>query len=200
MCAKNTDTKQIILDAAIVMFSERGYDGVTTRDIARAADLKPSSLYSHFSSKEEILSDIYAIYEEKLRGVLPDLDALLIAAESDPPIQVLMKAGYYFDPGDQEKMDRIMSVASAESQTNAISGAFIEKNVFGVIRLYLGKLLDRMVELDRIKPLDTGAFVTLMENYSYSAAIRNFGGSPISKDEWTGGMALLFSLVAPNSP
>jgi AcrR family transcriptional regulator len=41
--------------AAIAAFSERGFHGTSTRDIAARAGMSPAALYVHFGSKEEVL-------------------------------------------------------------------------------------------------------------------------------------------------
>jgi AcrR family transcriptional regulator len=48
-------TRARLLAAAVTTFSEKGFHGTTTRDIARAADISPTALYVHHSSKEELL-------------------------------------------------------------------------------------------------------------------------------------------------
>ena len=48
-------TKDRILDSALTLFSERGYDGVGVDLIAENAGIKGPSLYKHFKGKEEIL-------------------------------------------------------------------------------------------------------------------------------------------------
>lgn len=52
----NLDTRQEILDAAAIEFSEKGYEGTSLRDIAKRVGIKPPSIYNHFKSKNEILS------------------------------------------------------------------------------------------------------------------------------------------------
>lgn len=47
-------TKNNILDAALVMFAERGYKGTNLRDLAGALNLSKSALYKHYDSKEDI--------------------------------------------------------------------------------------------------------------------------------------------------
>ena len=51
-------TRERILDSALSLFSERGYDGVGVDLIAEKAGLKGPSLYKHFKGKEEILDTI----------------------------------------------------------------------------------------------------------------------------------------------
>jgi hypothetical protein len=51
-------TKEKIFDAAVDLFAERGYDGVSIRDIAAAVGIKESSIYKHYASKDEIMEKI----------------------------------------------------------------------------------------------------------------------------------------------
>ena len=49
----------LVLDTAITLFNERGYDQTTMSDISSATGLSNGSLYNMFSSKTEILKQIY---------------------------------------------------------------------------------------------------------------------------------------------
>lgn len=49
-------TKDRILDSALALFSEKGYDGVGVDLIAENAGIKGPSLYKHFKGKEDILN------------------------------------------------------------------------------------------------------------------------------------------------
>ena len=51
-------TKDRILDSALTLFSERGYDGVGVDLIAENAGIKGPSLYKHFKGKEDILDSL----------------------------------------------------------------------------------------------------------------------------------------------
>lgn len=51
---KQEDTKQLILEQALALFSAHGYDAVTVGDIARAVGIKAPSLYNHFPGKQAI--------------------------------------------------------------------------------------------------------------------------------------------------
>lgn len=52
------NTQQSILEEALSLFSVRGYDGVSVKDIAAAVGIKDSSLYKHYKSKREIFEKI----------------------------------------------------------------------------------------------------------------------------------------------
>ena len=54
------DTKNVILDKALDLFSIYGYEGVSVADIAGGIGIKASSLYKHFASKREIYNAVLA--------------------------------------------------------------------------------------------------------------------------------------------
>jgi AcrR family transcriptional regulator len=54
--------------AGLEAFSERGFSGATTRQIASLAGMSPAALYSHYASKADLLFDIsHAAHEYALR-------------------------------------------------------------------------------------------------------------------------------------
>lgn len=53
------NTKEKIFDVALDLFSKKGYDSVSLREIAEEVGIRKSSIYSHYSSKEAILMDIF---------------------------------------------------------------------------------------------------------------------------------------------
>jgi len=50
----HADTKQAILDAALSLFSQHGYDKVSLRSIARAAEVDPSLVAHYFGTKLDL--------------------------------------------------------------------------------------------------------------------------------------------------
>ena len=61
-------TKERILDAALTLFAENGYDGTSVEQIASIVGIKAPSLYKHYKGKEDILNALIdsaeARYEE----------------------------------------------------------------------------------------------------------------------------------------
>ena len=49
-------TKERILDAALTLFAENGYDGTSVEQIANIVGIKAPSLYKHYKGKEDILN------------------------------------------------------------------------------------------------------------------------------------------------
>jgi AcrR family transcriptional regulator len=63
---KNVSTKERIFDAAIDLFSRKGFEGVSVREIARNVGIKESSLYNHFRNKDDILAKIFDFYQNEM--------------------------------------------------------------------------------------------------------------------------------------
>jgi len=79
------NTKQIIIEKALILFADRGYEGISMRDIASAVGIKAASLYNHFKSKEEIFNSIIdemsRRYQERaVQAQMPqgDMDAVVV--------------------------------------------------------------------------------------------------------------------------
>jgi AcrR family transcriptional regulator len=53
-------TRAAIIEAALRLFRETGYEGTTMRAIAREAGVSTGNAYYYFSSKEELIREFYA--------------------------------------------------------------------------------------------------------------------------------------------
>lgn len=53
-----SDTEDDILEAATKLFLQRSYDAVSIKDITEAVGVTKGALYHHFSSKEELFSEV----------------------------------------------------------------------------------------------------------------------------------------------
>lgn len=59
-----------IVDAALELFSGRGYHATTIRDIAEASGMQSGSLYAHISTKEDLLFEIVNNGADRFLGAL----------------------------------------------------------------------------------------------------------------------------------
>jgi AcrR family transcriptional regulator len=69
-------TQERILEAALKLFSQKGFLGATTRQIAREAAVAEVTLFRHFPSKEALFEEVIRRYSvlPALKGVLPGLE------------------------------------------------------------------------------------------------------------------------------
>jgi AcrR family transcriptional regulator len=61
-------TKERILDCALNLFSQHGYEAVSVRDIARVVGVRESALYKHYANKQAIFDEIVSAAKEKMDG------------------------------------------------------------------------------------------------------------------------------------
>ncbi len=59
------NTREIILEEALNLFSVKGYQSVTVKEIAQAVGIKDSSLYKHFDSKQAIYDTLLTWMNQK---------------------------------------------------------------------------------------------------------------------------------------
>lgn len=79
-------TRERLLEAAVGLFAERGFEGSSVEDIARAAGFTKGAVYSNFRTKEELF---LAVFE----------------AQTDQLLTTLREAVETVDPGQLEKRD-----------------------------------------------------------------------------------------------
>lgn len=73
-------TKQLILEKALELFTDKGYEGSSMDDIAKAVGIRKASLYAHFDGKEHIFS---AIFDDILEEYTRVIDELTACSEED---------------------------------------------------------------------------------------------------------------------
>lgn len=129
-------TKKRIIDAALTLFAENGYNGTSVEQIAEAVGIKAPSLYKHFKGKEDILNTLIdtaeARYEEhfgseKNIGTIPPGREEFIAATmekirftmEDPMIRKLRM----FMVQEQFRSERLGELASRH-QADGLLGMY----------------------------------------------------------------------------
>lgn len=75
MQARSAATRQKILQAALSLFSQSGYDATGVAEICRAAGVSKGAFYYHFPSKQALFLDL-------LEGWLADLDQQLASLQA----------------------------------------------------------------------------------------------------------------------
>lgn len=74
-------TRRALIDAARVVFAERGTEAATIQEIADTADVAKGSFYNHFDSRADVLR---AVVEATLDGLGAELDCSLAGTDEDP--------------------------------------------------------------------------------------------------------------------
>jgi len=87
------------LEAAMLLFWSRGYEGASTNELAKAMDINASSMYAAFESKEELFKRAVLRYCDKHMTFFPEALALVTMRETVEAllrgtIDLVSKSGY----------------------------------------------------------------------------------------------------------
>ena len=124
------NTKERIFDVSLDLFSKKGYDSVSLREIAEEVGIKKSSIYSHYPSKEAILMDIFDYltnlfeYDELLNN-----EDLLLTADNEI---LLENPELFYHMGSEA----IRKMFSEEKNLKIWKLVFIQMNHNETIRLF----------------------------------------------------------------
>lgn len=119
-----------ILDAAVRLFSESGYDGVSMRRIAEEAGVSKANIYHHFASKEALY---FAIMRQSAAELTKLLEGLAEGAGPfDERLQVFAQAHL------QHLMDNDMRVRlvirEAFSGDEEMARTLVEQVIGGIVK------------------------------------------------------------------
>ena len=103
--ARAEQTRQDLLNAALQLFSARGFEGVSTRELATAAGTTMSSIPYHFGSKEGLY-----------RTVLEHMDARM-REHLAPVLQTTQQLLARRSITRQQKLDALAELVSAHART-----------------------------------------------------------------------------------
>ena len=156
------DTKQIILNEALELFSSRGYDGVSVADIAGAVGIKAASLYKHYKSKQDIFDSILAKSAEEYREQANRLGVDGENHERDVPhysaikLDELIQIGtslftYFLHDGTARKLRRMLTI---EQYKNPAAAKLFTDRYIDAPMLYQGALFKAFMEQGTMKVLD----------------------------------------------
>jgi AcrR family transcriptional regulator len=110
------DTRERILDVALELFTEQGYDKTSLRQIAEPLGFTQAAIYYHFAAKEDILVALHMRLHELARPVLEQL-----AAQEGPPGWAAVLRGLV----DVVQANRKLFVLHQRNQT-ALAGLHIK--------------------------------------------------------------------------
>lgn len=83
---RRSDTRDVILNKALELFADKGYDATSMREIAEQVGISKPALYYHFDSKEDIvrgvLGDQLAQIEELITWVRNQAPTPTLASEA----------------------------------------------------------------------------------------------------------------------
>src|SRR5205085_11389327 len=83
--ARSKQTKEKIVQAAIQLFQERGYEKTTSNDIAASAGVSVGSFYVYFTDKRQLLLTIFdRLGDELFKNIFDGLEPAHLVDEELP--------------------------------------------------------------------------------------------------------------------
>ncbi len=119
--------KETILMATLDLASIYGIRGITMNMIAEKIGIKKPSLYNHFSSKDELINELYLFLRNKTRDAsnVNDIDYVKIFEEKDP-LKILQTAVYsYISIVEQKDMKNFYKVIYSERSISSTAAAIL---------------------------------------------------------------------------
>ncbi|GAA4809820.1 TetR/AcrR family transcriptional regulator [Tomitella cavernea] len=126
---QKADRRLRLLNAAARLFADRGYGGVSMRDLGAAADVSGPAVYRHFASKQDVLVELLVGISERL---LADGRAQVSIADGpDDALRRLVAAHARFAVADEDLIriqDRSLSVLEpdAERRVRRLQREYVE--------------------------------------------------------------------------
>jgi AcrR family transcriptional regulator len=138
------ETRAEILRVALELFTEKGFEGTSTRDISSALGITKSSLYYHFENKDAIVTGLV----EQRRHELEDLVEWISAQPRTPDL--LRRAAVRWVESSTPERLKVMRLAQANQPVMrrlAAGGKDVRAGFDVVIDLLVE---DDATELDRL--------------------------------------------------
>lgn len=105
-----TGTKKKVFDSAIELFSKNGFENVSLRDLGDAVEITQSTIYNHFSSKQELLDTIYDYYIEHFHDNLKPVEEVKEMLKNIAGEELCFILMFTFESPDREKYKRMVLI------------------------------------------------------------------------------------------
>jgi AcrR family transcriptional regulator len=157
------ERRHAIIEAAVRLFSERGFQGVTTRELASSVGVTEPVLYQHFPSKRDLY---YAIIEWKMEQT-KDLQRQLAEACDNPApaVEFYRKLGRLVLDWHQSDPSFLRLMLRSGLEGHELQGLCYERMFAGYFKSIV-ETTRRLAEEENWGPIDPAA-----ATYFYFAAL-----------------------------
>lgn len=155
-------TKLSILKAAVEVFGQKGFNGATTKEIARAAGISEGTIFRHFANKTEVLYEVVnsivpSIGVETLEKTIEECKNL----DARKALQHIMQNR--FKTISESKV--FMRIIFTEIQYDADLRNIYLKRVYEPIYTILRGFLEERMEKGEFKKLDSELIINVFMSY-----------------------------------
>lgn len=153
--AKKGDKEMQILEAAVRVFEEKGFNGATTREIAREAGVAEGTIFNYFPSKKDILKQILVKVVDTMMPemAIRTLEQALVDSKGKDPEEVLR-----FVLHDRFKFLRknftLLKIVLLETRFDADLREIYYTKIYQSVRKLLGQYIEKQIEAGNMRSLD----------------------------------------------
>ena len=133
-------TREKILASAKSLFTEKGYEGATIRDIAAAAGMSTGAVFASFTDKSDLFNEIIGADRESLFEVMR---AEAVGASAEEALNAMFDAGYRFTLADLPLMQATMSVSWSPELGAQIRGRLNRRPITELVSEVLASSIER---------------------------------------------------------
>nr|WP_315020537.1 helix-turn-helix domain-containing protein [uncultured Aminipila sp.] len=157
-------TKLSILKAAVEVFGQKGFNGATTKEIARAAGISEGTIFRHFANKTEVLYEVVnsmvpSIGVETLKKTIEESKSL----DARKALQHIMQNR--FKTISESKV--FMRIIFTEIQYDADLRNIYLKRVYEPICMILRSFFEERMEKGEFKKLNSELIINVFMSYIF---------------------------------
>ncbi|MPW27301.1 TetR family transcriptional regulator [Alkalibaculum sp. M08DMB] len=161
------ETNSKIRDVAFKLFLEKGYEATNIRDICKEVNIKPSSLYFYYKSKEELFINIY---DDIWIGKMDYLKSLIVLEKDNTKMKLyyLYKEmiSYYSDNIVQQKFLLRYHLFPPRELLESISAKY-KTWIFKENKVKF-ELVTKFLDVDRLGEINPGNYLDEYKRFEYS--------------------------------
>jgi AcrR family transcriptional regulator len=146
-------TKEKIFDVSINLFSQKVFDAVSVREIAREVGIRESSIYNHYKNKEAILDAIIDYFISELAQSSPPEEEMEKLMET-PELFFEIGGRAFIERMSAPKTEKIWRIISIELYHNEKIRNFYKKVLLEDPIDAWENIFTKMIEKKVIKPVD----------------------------------------------
>ena len=186
-----SERRQAIIHAAIQLFSEKGFRGTTTRELAAAVGVSEPVIYQHFATKKELYE---AIIESKSQQASSDVECWAELSGSDDRTVFLGLGGMiwrWFE--DDPTLTRLLffsaleGIELADMFFNRHATAFLE-----AVSTYIRKRIKARAFRSGDPETLAWSFIGMVAHHAESVSVFRFNPKPRPRELVLGEMVDLF--------
>ena len=154
----NNSVQDKLLNAAEILFCEKGFEGTSIRDIASSAGCNIASVNYYFGGKQQLYEQVWKRHLIPMRNSrLESIEKILLLNDNKPELEELIKSfaesfiGKVVDPEKENRFNKLMAREYINKHLPA--NMFLEEIMMPTVTAMQNALIQAFPEIDKQKVL-----------------------------------------------